>query len=61
MIAIDGETFALRGDRMLPWRAEGYGKPQPRPRGITVDMLTPPSIIAVLTRGYAPKWHPSAG
>jgi hypothetical protein len=61
MIAIDGEAFALRGDTMLPWRAEGYGKPSPRPRGIAVDVLTPPSIVAVLKRGYAPRWHPSAG
>ena len=61
MIAMDGETFALRGDTVLPWRAEGYDKPQPRLRGIAVDVLTPPSIAAVLTRGYAPQWHPSAG
>jgi hypothetical protein len=32
-----------------------------RPRGVTVDVLTPPSILAVLKRGYAPRWHKSAG
>ena len=26
----------------------------------TVDVLTPPSILAVLRRGYGPLWHPSA-
>ena len=60
MIAMDGEAFAVRADVMFPWRAEGYGKPKPRLRGIAVDVPTPPSIVAVLTRGYAPQWHPSA-
>jgi hypothetical protein len=61
MIAIDGEAFALRGDSMLPWRPEGYGKAGPRPRGGEVEVLTPPSIVTVLQRGYAPQWHGSAG
>jgi hypothetical protein len=61
MIAIDGESYALRGDTMLPWRAEGYGKAEPRLRGVDVDVLTPPSIVTVLKRGYAPLWHPGAG
>ena len=26
----------------------------------TVDVLTPPSMLAVLQRGYRPLWHPSA-
>jgi len=60
MIAIDGEAFALRGGRMLPWSGEGYGAPRTRPRGIDVDVLTPPSVLAVLERGYAPRWHASA-
>jgi hypothetical protein len=60
MIAIHGEPFALRGDRMLHWTAKGYDTPQPRPRGIEVEVLTPPSIVSVLARGYAPLWHSSA-
>jgi hypothetical protein len=23
------------------------------------DVLTPPSIVSVLTAGYRPQWHPS--
>ena len=61
MIMRDGEAFALRGGQMLPWAADGYGAPRPRPRGIDIDVLTPPSIVAVLARGYAPRWHRSAG
>jgi len=61
MIVVDGEPFALRGKRMLHWTPNGYHAPRPRPRGIEVDVLTPPSIVAVLVRGYQPQWHPSAG
>jgi hypothetical protein len=61
MIAVDGEPLALRGRTMLPWTPQGYRPPQPRPRTGEVDLLTPPSIVAVLARGYAPRWHPSAG
>ena len=60
MIARDGEAFALRGKHLLRWTPAGYTQAKPRPRGIEVDVLTPPSILAVLARGYAPRWHPSA-
>lgn len=60
MIALDGEVFAVRGARLLRWTAQGYGGTRPRPRGIDVEVLTPPSILAVLKAGYRPLWHPSA-
>jgi hypothetical protein len=60
MIAIGAEAFAVRGKYLLPWTPSGYGPAQPRPRGIDADLLTPPSIVAVLKAGYAPLWHPSA-
>lgn len=60
MIAIDGAAFAVRGNKLLPWRPEGYGPAQPRLRGIEVDVLTPPSIVAALKAGYEPLWHKSA-
>ncbi|HYS48095.1 MAG TPA: hypothetical protein VEM36_04875 [Xanthobacteraceae bacterium] len=62
MIALSGErAFAVRGDRLLPWTPDGYGGPQPRPRKILVEVLTPPAIVAALAAGYRPQWHPSAG
>ncbi|HXD45858.1 MAG TPA: hypothetical protein VN655_12050 [Pseudolabrys sp.] len=61
MAVLDGEPFALRGKRMLHWTAQGYDTARPRPRGTEVEVLTPPSIVAVLARGYTPAWHPSAG
>jgi hypothetical protein len=60
MIVRDGEAFAVRGRNLLPWTPSGYGPGRPRPRGLTVNTLTPPSILTVLARGYAPRWHPSA-
>jgi hypothetical protein len=60
MIALGGDAFALRGARLLRWTPSGYRSAQPRPRGIEADVLTPPSILAVLKAGYAPLWHPNA-
>src|SRR5262249_40599333 len=57
---VDEEIFAVRGGRLLRWAPSGYSASRARPRGIKVDVLTPPSILSVLTRGYTPAWHPSA-
>ena len=61
MVALDGEVFAVRDKHLLPWTPSGYSASKPRPRKLEVDVLTPPSILSVLGRGYAPLWHPSAG
>jgi hypothetical protein len=60
MIALNGEAFAVRGDRLLRWTPAAYTEGRPRPRGIDVKVPTPPSMLAVLAAGYAPLWHPSA-
>lgn len=60
VIALEGDAFAVRGEHLLRWTAAGYVDPQPLPRVIDVDVLTPPSILAVLLAGYRPRWHPSA-
>jgi hypothetical protein len=59
-IVLTGHAFAVRGKKLLPWTPAGYGPPIARPRGKTVDVLTPPSILAVLAAGYTPLWHVSA-
>jgi len=59
-IARDGEAFAIRGERLLQWTPQGYASREPRPRGLTVNVLTPPAILAVLSAGYRPRWHPTA-
>jgi hypothetical protein len=60
MIAAGGDAFAVQGTRLLRWTPQGYADARPRPRGTEVDVLTPPSILAVLKAGYAPLWHRSA-
>ena len=60
-IALDGEAFAIRGDLLLRWTPRGYEARKKRPRGIAVDVLTPPAIVAVLQVGYRPRWHETAG
>jgi len=60
MIALGDRAFAVRGNRLLRWTPAGYKGSIARPRGVEADVLTPPSILAVLKRGYAPQWHKSA-
>ena len=60
MIARDGEAYAVKGDRLLRWSASGYGPPIRRENSDTADVLTIPAILAVLSAGYQPRWHPSA-
>jgi hypothetical protein len=57
---LEGEPFAIRGSTLLHWTPKGYDARKARPRGITVEVLTPPAILAVLAAGYRPHWHPSA-
>jgi hypothetical protein len=59
-VVLEDEAFAVRGDALLRWTPTGYERRQPRPRRSAVDLLTPPSIVAVLATGYRPHWHPSA-
>lgn len=60
-VALEEGVFALRGDALLRWSPEGYASRKRRPRGIAADVLTPPTILAVLSSGYQPRWHQSAG
>jgi hypothetical protein len=59
-IALNGAAFAVHSDALLRWTPAGYEECAPRPRGIVVDVLTPPAILDVLSAGYRPHWHPSA-
>jgi hypothetical protein len=56
----DSGAWAARGNSLLRWTPAGYSARRPRPRGVTVDVLTPPAILAVLGAGYVPQWHASA-
>ncbi|MDI6028722.1 hypothetical protein QBK99_21335 [Corticibacterium sp. UT-5YL-CI-8] len=62
MIADGANGYALRAGMFLPWSFDGYGAPrlpsafEPK----TLTLLTPPTTLAVLRRGYEPVWHASA-
>jgi hypothetical protein len=56
-----GGAFAVRGRSLLQWTPGGYATRRRRPHGVKVDVLTPPGILAALSAGYRPSWHPSAG
>lgn len=53
-------ALALRGTDLLRWKPDGYVYERRVPRGTKVEVLTPPSIVAVLSAGFRPQWHPSA-
>lgn len=57
----DGQDLLVQGGHLLPFAPEGYGPPQPRRAGGPVPVLTPAPLVAVLTAGYRPRLHPSAG
>lgn len=59
-VALGEGAFAIRDDVVLRWTAQGYDARMARPRGIAVDVLTPPAILAVLAAGYEPRWHATA-
>jgi hypothetical protein len=53
-------AYLVDGDRLLPWTPAGYGPHLSRPRRREVEVLTPRSIVAVLSSGYRAMLHPSA-
>jgi hypothetical protein len=60
MITLSGsDAFAVKDDALLPWTPFGYGTPRQRPSAGDASVMTPPSILRALARGYRPKWHPT--
>jgi hypothetical protein len=60
MFERDGAFFAKRHNKLLRWSFEGYTQALPFNPSSDMKLLTPPSIAAILQRGYQPRWHPSA-
>jgi hypothetical protein len=65
---LPGGTFVLWQDVphlvlaswLLPWSFTGYGTPVERPDTGSIEVLTPPSTVAVLSAGFCPSLHPTA-
>ena len=60
----DGEPCLVRDARLLAWSPGGYARAVPRPSAVDTALLTPPSLVEVLRRGWEPSAvpfvHPSA-
>jgi hypothetical protein len=59
MIARDGQPYAVRSGKLLPWTFAGHGAPTPLDPNAAADVLTPPSTVAALRAGYEPLWPES--
>jgi hypothetical protein len=55
-----GPDYLYDGKRLFPWSPDGYGPPRDAAPGLPVRVLTPASIVAVLSAGYRPMLHASA-
>jgi hypothetical protein len=60
MVAIDGDAYAVRGRHLLRWTFEGYTEVIARSAVTGARLITPPLFVAILARGYRPRWHGSA-
>jgi len=59
-ILLDGTPKLVLGTTLRPVWPAAYGPPGPRPVRGTVTVLTPPTSLAALAKGYRPVLHPSA-
>jgi hypothetical protein len=59
-VELDGAAWLVWRGALLAWGDGGYAQRRPRPRRGQVEVLTPPSIVALLTAGYRVDVHPSA-
>ena len=60
---VDGEPLLVLGTRLLAWTPAGYAASRARPAGVRVELITPPSLVAVLRTGWSgvvPFLHPTA-
>jgi hypothetical protein len=59
MVALDGAPWLVLDGALLAWSHGGYTGRRALPAG-PVQVLTPPSSVAVLATGWRPRLHPSA-
>lgn len=59
-VTIDGRAWLVWDAHLLAWSDAGYTERRPRPALFNAEVLTPPSIVAVIAAGYRPQIHPSA-
>ena len=60
MIEHGAYAYAVKGSHLLQWSHSKYVLAIARNSINTATQLTPPLIVAILAKGYQPRWHPSA-
>jgi hypothetical protein len=58
-VSLDGVPYIVWRDTLVAWGDAGYGNSKRRPARGEVEVLTPPSIVAIFKAGYVPGVHPS--
>ena len=58
-MTVAAQAYLLDNDRILAWSPAGYGPALSAPKRRDLEVLTPRSIVAVLSSGYRPMLHPS--
>ena len=56
----EGQPCLLLDGALLPWTPGGYGPALPAPESEVFQVLTPPSIVRAIARGYPIDIHSSA-
>jgi len=59
-VALDNAAWVVWRGELLAWGDDGYTERRPRPKTGVVDVLTPPSMVALLRAGYPISMHHSA-
>lgn len=59
-VSIDARPWLVWGSALFEWTDAGYRSLRERPRSLELDVLTPRSVVAILSAGYRPEVHPSA-
>lgn len=57
----DGHAYLVEAGGLRPWTPDGYGTRVRRSPATRYRVLTPPSVVRALARGYPVALHPSAG
>lgn len=54
-VLADGGPAVVFRDAVVPWTTRGYAGARQRPARGQVELITPPSSVAVLAAGYSPQ------
>ncbi|MGH9251762.1 MAG: hypothetical protein ACRD0W_19910 [Acidimicrobiales bacterium] len=54
-VVVGGTPALVLGDAVVPWTTQGYVGARRRPLRGRVEVITPPSTVAVLASGYRPR------